>query len=58
MNGYFLRGVDEEILLVFRSYDSHDIISVIRKIKTLRDKRIKELASALEEEFYQEIGEE
>lgn len=57
MRGYFLRGAEDEILLVFRSYDPHDIISIIRKAKTVRDKSIKELADELEQEFYDEIGE-
>lgn len=52
MNGYLLRGVNDELLLVFRSYSQEDILAIIRKVGQLRDKEIKSLAEDLEGELY------
>lgn len=53
MNGYFLFGTNEEIILVIKSSDEEDILNIIKKIATMRSKEVKELASQLEESFYE-----
>lgn len=53
MNGYFLFGTNEEIILVIKSSDEEDILNIIKKIATMRSKKVKELASQLEESFYE-----
>ncbi len=53
MNGYFLFGTNEEIILVIKSTDEEDILNIIKKIATMRSKKVKALASQLEESFYE-----
>lgn len=53
MNGYFLFGTNEEIILVIKSGDEEDILNIIKKIATMRSKEMKILASQLEESFYE-----
>lgn len=53
MNGYFLFGTNEEIILVIKSSDEEDILNIIKKIATMRSKKVKALASQLEESFYE-----
>jgi hypothetical protein len=48
IKGYVLEGVDKELLLVIRSYDEEQVYSIIKKIETMRDNEIKELAKVLE----------
>lgn len=54
MNGYFLRGVDDEHLLVFRSDDPEEIFRVIRRLCECRDKDTRALAETLEKEWYEQ----
>jgi hypothetical protein len=51
IRGYFLEGVDKELLLVIRGYDEEQMYSIIKKIETMRDTEIKELAEVLEIHF-------
>lgn len=51
MNGYFLRGLEDHIL-VFRSLDPEDLLRVITRLGASRDKQIKAIANKLEMEFY------
>lgn len=52
MNGYFLFGTNDEVILVFKSSQEEDILNIIKKISTMRNKEIKQLAENLESEFY------
>lgn len=51
MQGYFLEGVDGELLLVIRSYNEEQMYSIIKKIETMREEEIKDLAKILEMHF-------
>ena len=53
MNGYFLFGTNNEVILVLKSGQEDDILQVIKKLATMRSKEVKELASELEESFYE-----
>ena len=53
MNGYFLFGTNDEIILVFKSSSEEEIINIIKKIATMRSREMKALASELEESFYE-----
>lgn len=48
MNGYVIRGIDDELLLVIRSMDEELIHQIIKKISSMREKEIKALAEDLE----------
>lgn len=51
MKGYFLEGVDGELLLVIRGYNEEQMYSIIKKIETMREEEMKELARVLEIHF-------
>ncbi len=53
MDGYFLRGVTDEYLLVFRGADEEQMLRIICKLQTTRDKELKKLAQQLELEWYE-----
>jgi hypothetical protein len=48
LGAYFLNGVSDESILVFRTSDQEDIIRIITRLKASRDKEIRALAEALE----------
>jgi hypothetical protein len=48
---YFLRGVEDEHLLVFRGDDAEEILFIIKRLAACRDKQIKAMAQKLEEEW-------
>jgi hypothetical protein len=48
VNGYFLRGINEDNILVFRSDDSEDLLRIIQRLCASRDKQIRALAQQLE----------
>lgn len=50
---YFLRGVEDEHLLVFRGDDAEEILFIIARLAACRDKKIKAMARKLEEEWNQ-----
>ncbi|UVK61334.1 hypothetical protein SEA_ANGELA_79 [Streptomyces phage Angela] len=50
---YFLRGVEDEHLLVFRGNSSEEILFIIKRLAACRDKEIKAMARKLEEEWNQ-----
>jgi hypothetical protein len=52
-NGYFLRGLDQEMILVIRSPEEETLMKIIKKIQACRDKELKELGLALEKSFYE-----
>ena len=53
MNGYFLYGSDDEMLMVIRGYDEKAMIGIINKLKKSREDEIKKLAEILENQFYE-----
>jgi len=53
MNGYFLYGSDDEMLMVIRGYDENAMIGIINKLKKSREEDIKKLAEILENQFYE-----
>lgn len=48
---YFLRGIEDEHLLVFRGDDAEEILFIIKRLAACRDKKIKAMAEKLEEEW-------
>lgn len=48
MNGYFLRGITDDNILVFRSEDPEELLQIIRRLCASRDKQIRALAQQLE----------
>jgi hypothetical protein len=53
MNGYFLFGTNNEVILVLKSGQEEDILHIIKKLATMRSKEMKAFASQLEESFYE-----
>jgi len=53
VNGYFLRGVNEDHILVFRSDDPEELLRIIRRLSASRDKQMKALAQQLELNWYE-----
>ena len=51
-NGYFLRGISEDNILVFRSDDPEELLRIIQRLCASRDKEIKALARQLELDWY------
>lgn len=51
ITGYFLRGVKEDNILVFRSDDMEELLQVIRRVGASRSKQMKALADKLEADF-------
>jgi len=47
-SGYFLRGITEDNILVFRSEDPEELLHIIQRLCASRDKHIKALARQLE----------
>ena len=56
VNGYVIRGVDGELLLVVRSRDEDLIYTIIERIKKSRDKKVRELAEHLEEMYFDKFN--
>lgn len=52
-DAYFLRGIENEHLLVFRGDSTEDLLFIIRRLAACRDKEIKAMAKRLEEEWNQ-----
>lgn len=52
LNGYFLRGIEDDYILVLRSDDSEELLRVISRLRASRDKQIKTLATELELRWY------
>lgn len=48
LNGYFLRGINEDNILVFRSDDAEELLRIIQRLCASRDKQIRALARQLE----------
>jgi hypothetical protein len=46
--GYFLRGVKEDHILVFRSDDPEELLQVIQRLGASRNKQMRALAQQLE----------
>ena len=53
IKGYFLEGVDGELLMVIRGYDEEQMYSIIKKLESMRSPEIKNLAETLENHFYE-----
>ena len=51
INGYFLEGVDGELLMVIKSHDEEVMYSIIKKIESMRSPEVKKLAEILEIHF-------
>lgn len=52
LKGYFLRGVEDDHILVFRTGDPEEILRIIARLKASRDKEIKRLAEELELQWH------
>lgn len=52
MIGYFLKGVAEDNILVFRSDDPEELLQIIERLKASRTKQMKALAEKLELDWY------
>jgi hypothetical protein len=52
MNGYFLYGIDNEMLMVIRGQDEEVMFSIIQKLKRSKEEDIRKLAETLENHFY------
>jgi HEPN domain-containing protein len=46
--GYFLKGVAEDHILVFRSSDPEELLQVIQRLGASRNKQMRALAQQLE----------
>lgn len=53
VNGYFLRGINEDNILVFRSEDPEELLRIIQRLCASRDKQMKALAQQLELQWYE-----
>ena len=53
MNGYFLRGVNDDNILVFRSDDPEELLRIIQRLCASRDKQTKALAQQLELQWFE-----
>jgi hypothetical protein len=51
-SGYFLRGINEDNILVFRSDDPEELLRIIQRLCASRDKKIRALAKQLEINWY------
>lgn len=51
-SGYFLRGINEDHILVFRSEDPEELLRIIQRLCASRDKGIRALAKQLEIDWY------
>lgn len=51
VEGYILRGMDDEYLLVVRTPDPEVVRGISRKIQKMRDPLLKELGKGLEEQL-------
>jgi hypothetical protein len=56
IRGYLLEGVNEELLLVIRGYDEEQMYSIIKKLESMRDQEVKELAEVLENHLNDRIS--
>lgn len=52
VNGYFLRGVSDDNILVFRSDDSEELLRIIQRLGASRDKQMRALAKQLEIDWF------
>jgi len=48
MDGYFLRGIKDDNILVFRSMDPEELLLIIQRLSASRDKKLRALAQKLE----------
>jgi hypothetical protein len=48
INGYFLRGIRQDNILVFRSEDPEELLVIIKRLGASRDKKLRALAKKLE----------
>lgn len=51
LNGYFLRGINDDNILVFRSDDAEELLRIILRLGASRDKQMRALAKNLELEW-------
>jgi hypothetical protein len=51
-SGYFLRGINDDNILVFRSEDSEELLRIIQRLCASRDKKIRALAKQLEIDWF------
>jgi hypothetical protein len=52
VNGYFLRGINEDNILVFRSGDPEELLRIIQRLGASRDKQMRALAKQLEIDWF------
>jgi hypothetical protein len=53
ISGYFLEGSEGEFLMVIKSHNEELMLSIIKKISSMRDDEVKKLAEVLENHFYE-----
>lgn len=52
MKAYILESVEGEWLLAFRTNDPEEIYGVITKLRSTRNKKLREIAGDLEEDYH------
>lgn len=52
VRGYFLRGINDDHILVFRTDDPEEILRIINRLGASRDKQMRALAKQLELDWY------
>lgn len=53
LQAYFLKGVDDDSILVFRSDDADTLFRLISRLAASRDKEIRGIANKLEIEWFE-----
>jgi hypothetical protein len=53
LGAYFLSGVADDHILVFRSDDAEDLLRIITRLAASRDKEIRSLAQQLELQWFE-----
>ena len=51
-NGYMMKGVDGEHLLVVRAFNEEDILKILFEVQSMKSKKHRELAKRLLKDFY------
>jgi HEPN domain-containing protein len=50
--GYFLTGIKDDHILVFRSEDPEELLRIIQRLAASRDKQMKAVADKLELDWF------
>lgn len=52
MKAYFLKGIQDDNILVFRSEDPEELLQVIQRLAASRNKQMKAVAEKLELDWF------